>query len=234
MDDHEIEGMLAFLALAERLKDTLRNGRTTSGRTESTAEHSWRLCLMALVLGEALGADTGRLLRICLVHDLAEALTGDLPAPMPRRAGEKAAREREALATLTETLPAGPREAILALWEEYETGSTHEGRLAKGLDKLETILQHAQGQNPPGFDLAYNLGYGRAETGVHPLLAAMRARLDAATRARLAEDAALAGPSDMRQPKAAEAANAARRQCGEAKRPEAAHHAVGVPAARRV
>lgn len=188
MDDHEIDGTIAFLALAERLKDTLRTGHTTQGRTESTAEHTWRLCLMALVVGEALGVDAGKLLRICLVHDLAEALTGDLPAPAPRQAGVKEAREREALATLTMTLPTAARAAIFALWEEYETGSTPEGRLAKGLDKLETILQHAQGKNPPELDLSYNLEYGRKDTDAHPLLAAFRARLDAATRARLTED----------------------------------------------
>ena len=188
MDDDDIGGTLAFLALAERLKDTLRTGHTTQGRTESTAEHTWRLCLMALVLGEQLGVDAGKLIGICLVHDLAEALTGDLPAPAPRRAGVKEAREREALATLTMTLPAGPRAKLFALWEEYETGSTQEGRLAKGLDKLETILQHAQGRNPPELDLAYNLEYGRKDTAAHPLLAALRARLDSATRARLERD----------------------------------------------
>lgn len=187
MDEHDIEGTLGFLALAERLKDTLRNGRTASGRVESTAEHSWRLCLMALVLGDELGVDAGRLLRICLVHDLAEALTGDLPATVARIDGEKTARERAALAELTATLPERARATILALWEEYEAGATPEARMAKGLDKLETILQHAQGRNPPGFDLAYNLGYGRAETSAHPLLEAIRARLDSATKARLAE-----------------------------------------------
>jgi putative hydrolase of HD superfamily len=53
-------------------------------------------------------------------------------------------------------------------------------------------LQHTQGVNPPGFDLAYNLGYGRAATDADPLLAALRARLDERTRARLAEDGAQA------------------------------------------
>jgi putative hydrolase of HD superfamily len=194
MDEDEIGGTIAFLALAERLKDTLRNSRTSTGRTESTAEHTWRLALMALLLGEELGADTGRLVAICLVHDLAEAFTGDIPAPTPRQEGVKQAREREALATLTMTLPAGARQKILALWEEYETGSTAEGRLAKGLDKLETILQHAQGVNPAEFDLAWNLGYARRATEAHPLLRAIRARLDDATRARLGNDAALRLP----------------------------------------
>lgn len=187
MDEDEIGGLIAFLALAERLKDTPRNSRTAAGRTESSAEHTWRLCLMALLLAERLGADPLRLIGICLVHDLAEALTGDLPAPAPRRHGVKEARERDALATLTDTLPGAARQRILALWTEYEEQTSLEGRLAKGLDKLETILQHAQGRNPEGFDYAYNLAYGRKDTAAHPLLAALRERLDAATRARMGE-----------------------------------------------
>jgi putative hydrolase of HD superfamily len=187
MTDSDIEGTIAFLALAERLKDTLRNSRTSTGRVESTAEHTWRVALMALLLAPSLGVDAGRLIKVVLVHDLAEAFTGDLPAPTPREPGVKEAREREALATLTITLPSAQRAEIFALWEEYETGSTPEGRAAKGLDKLETILQHAQGVNPPEFDLAFNLGYGRKDTAAHPVLAAFRARLDEATRARLGE-----------------------------------------------
>ena len=192
MTEDEIEGTLAFLAMAERLKDTLRTGHTTAGRRESTAEHSWRLCLMALLLGDRLGVDTGRLVGICLVHDLAEALTGDIPAPMATAGDGKSVAERAALGTLAAPLPAQMRAAILALWEEYETGATREGRIAKGLDKLETILQHSQGANPPGFDLAYNLAYGRAATEADPLLAAFRAQLDDRTRARLAADAVAA------------------------------------------
>ncbi|PWS37499.1 phosphohydrolase [Falsiroseomonas bella] len=187
MTDSEIDGTIAFLALVERLKDTLRNSRTSTGRTESTAEHTWRVALMAMLLAPALGVDAGRLVKIVLVHDLAEAFTGDIPAPTPRQPGVKEAREREALATLTMTLPSAQRADILALWEEYESASTPEGRIAKGLDKLETILQHAQGVNPPNFDLGFNLGYGRKDTAAHPVLAAFRTRLDSATRARLGE-----------------------------------------------
>jgi putative hydrolase of HD superfamily len=188
MTESEIDGTIAFLALIERLKDTLRNGRTSTGRVESTAEHTWRVAMMAMLLAPALGVEPGRLVKIVLVHDLAEAFTGDLPAPAPRAPGVKEAREREALATLTLTLPSAQRAEIFTLWEEYETGSTPEGRIAKGLDKLETILQHAQGVNPPDFDLGFNLGYGRKDTDAHPLLAAFRARLDSATRARLGEE----------------------------------------------
>lgn len=186
MTDEDLDGVLAFLAQAERLKDTLRNGRTRDGRTESTAEHSWRLALMAMLLGPAVpGGDTARVVRICLVHDLAEALTGDVPAPLAP-AGGKSTEERAALTALTAALPPAMRDELMALWEEYDAGSTPEGRLAKGLDKLETILQHAEGEHGPGFDLAFNLDYGRAATSADPLLARLRVKLDAATRERLA------------------------------------------------
>jgi putative hydrolase of HD superfamily len=187
MTDEQIAGFLDFLRMAERLKGTLRTGHGSDGRPESTAEHSWRLGLMAMLLARPLGADPARLMKLCLVHDLAEAITGDLPATRDRVKGEKAAAERAAMAEITAPLPAAMRDELLALWEEYEAGETREGRLAKGLDKLETILQHAEGRNPPGFDLAFNLDYGREATGADPLLARIREWADAATRRRLAE-----------------------------------------------
>jgi putative hydrolase of HD superfamily len=79
------------------------------------------------------------------------------------------------------------RDRFLALWDEYETAVTPEAQLAKALDKLETILQHNQGANPPGFDYAFNLDYGRKYTDVHPLLAELRAELDAVTARRSQE-----------------------------------------------
>ena len=74
---------------------------------------------------------------------------------------------------------------LLARWDEYNAVATPEARLAKGLDRLETVLQHVQGANPAGFDYAFNLGYGRAHTDAHPLIAALREPVDAET-ARLA------------------------------------------------
>ena len=70
------------------------------------------------------------------------------------------------------------------LWDEYEAAASPEARLVKALDKLETILQHNQGRNPPGFDYRFNLGYGRQYTGGHPLIVALRELLDQETAAR--------------------------------------------------
>ncbi|WP_179945838.1 HD domain-containing protein [Methylobacterium indicum] len=187
MSPDDLVGTLDFLRRAEALKSTLRSGHAASGRPESTAEHTWRLCLMAMVLADgADGLDPLRLIKMCLVHDLGEAVGGDIPATDPR-AADKAAQERRDLLSLTDTLPPARRDEILGLWEEYEAGTSPEAVLAKGFDKLETILQHNQGRNPPGFDYAFNLAYGAKHTARHPLTAAIRAVLDEDTRARMAE-----------------------------------------------
>ncbi len=183
--DPDLDGILAFLRTAERLKSTPRSGWTTTGERESVAAHTWRLALMAAVLGDQFpGIDLARLIKICLIHDLGEALHGDVPAPAQSPDADKAGREREDLASVLEPLPARLREELTGLWEEYEAARTPEAQLAKGLDKLETILQHTQGSNPADFDYRFNLTYGRAYTAAHPLLASLRARLDEATEAR--------------------------------------------------
>jgi len=178
----QLDGVLAFLRDAERLKTVTRSGWTSEGQRESVAEHTWRLCLMAMLLyGGSPDVDLARLLRMCLVHDLGEALGGDVPAPEQQAAAPKAGQERADLLRLTAPLPAPLREEIVELWDEYEAAASPEARLAKGLDKLETILQHTQGKNPADFDYAFNLAYGRRFTAGEPLLEALRARLDAET-----------------------------------------------------
>lgn len=194
-DDTELAGVLRFLRAAERIKTTTRSAWTSSGRSESVAEHTWRLCLMALVLAPRFpGVDIARLMKICVIHDLGEAIGGDVPAPEQVRRAEagvatgKAADERRDLLTLLEPLPATLRDEITALWDEYEGAQTPEAKLAKALDKLETILQHTQGHNPPGFDYRFNLGYGRQHTAAPPLIAALRDVLDRETEQRAREN----------------------------------------------
>jgi putative hydrolase of HD superfamily len=190
MPADSLEGILAFLRSAERLKTVTRSGWTSAGQRESVAEHTWRLCLMAMVLyGRDDRIDLGKLLRMCLIHDLGEAIGGDIPAPEQARdgAGGKAARERDDLVELIHPLPDEARAEITGLWDEYEAAESAEARIAKGLDKLETILQHTQGSNPDDFDYAFNLAYGRQYTAADPLLAALRQRLDLETARRSAE-----------------------------------------------
>ena len=180
--------MLEFLRSAEQLKSTLRSCHASTGRQESVAEHSWRLALMAMLLRhEFPELDTEKVLRMCLVHDLGEAISGDIPAPEQARRREKdpsagkAEQERRDLVTLLAPLPAALQLEITTLWDEYEAAVSPEARLVKALDKLETILQHNQGKNPSGFDYAFNLDYGRQYTGGHKVIVELRLVLDEET-----------------------------------------------------
>ncbi|BEP36739.1 HD domain-containing protein [Variovorax sp. V59] len=187
MNIERLKGKLAFLREAEKLKDVLRSGHTSSGRAESTAEHSWRLCLMAMAFEEELaGLDLSKVLKLCVVHDLGEAIHGDIPAVSQHVHPDKSERERNDLLTLMAPLDDKLRTELLSLWDEYENATSPEAKAVKALDKLETILQHNQGANPADFDYAFNLGYGRKHTDTTPLFSALRKLVDDDTRRRMA------------------------------------------------
>jgi len=132
--------------------------------------------------------DFARLIRICIIHDLGEAIGGDVPAPeQARRATSKAGDERRDLLELVGPLGSAQQDEIMALWDDYEAARSPEARLAKALDKLETILQHNQGRNPADFDYRFNLAYGREYTADHPVLVTLRQILDDETERRSRE-----------------------------------------------
>ena len=186
MDIETIKGRLDFLREAEKLKDVLRSAHTSSGRTESTAEHSWRLCLMAIVFGDYLsGLDRLKMLKMCVIHDLGEAISGDIPAVSKEAFPNKSDQERSDLMLLTKPLDEALRGEILALWDDYENALSPEAVAVKALDKLETMLQHNQGRNPPDFDYAFNLAYGKKYTDASPLFEALRRIIDQDTQANM-------------------------------------------------
>ena len=116
---------------------------------------------------------------------------GTLPCPPSGRGGmwgcarpcckEKmtaAQRGNEQPCSLCADLPTDMRDKLLSLWVEYEEGATIEASLVRGMDKLETLMQHDQGKSPPEFDYTFNLRYARKSTGVNPLLMALRERIE--------------------------------------------------------
>jgi putative hydrolases of HD superfamily len=184
MSPEAMHGLLAFLRRAERLKTVTRTAWTSEGKQESTAEHTWRMGLFALSLRPWFpDLDFGRVLALVLVHDLGEAIHGDISAVLQAGAPPKLDQERRDLLDLLSTAPAAIRDDFLALWEEYNAAATPEAKFVKAVDKLETLLQHNQGKNPPDFDYAFNLPYGQGYTAYHPIIAQLRAALDAETRA---------------------------------------------------
>lgn len=182
-------GIISFVQGLERLKIETRHAWTSSGRQESIAEHSWRLALFAMALEPELPTvDMNRVVRMLLVHDLGEAIEGDVSAKEERSSPEeKLRRERAGLDQLLEPLEPPARGEIVTLWEEYNGAATAEAKVAKAVDKLETIMQHNQGANPEGFDYEFNLRYGAGLAEVEPLLRAIREQIDGATLRRAAE-----------------------------------------------
>lgn len=185
-----LTGILAFLQEAERLKDTLRSGQSRSGRPESSAEHSWRLALMLVLFEKELaGIDFLKLLKLALIHDLGEAISGDIPAPLQTAGDNREARERQDFQTLCAALPEDLTDSLLGLWDEYAAAATTEARLAKAFDKLETIFQHHL-MPPQSADFhRFNLTYGAERTGAFALTRQIREIADCTTKELMAEAA---------------------------------------------
>ncbi len=137
----EPRDFLEILHTAERLKDTPRHCTTSKGRRESVAEHSWRITLMAFLLRDEFPeADMDRVMRMCLIHDLGECFTGDIP--VFAKTGADCKKESELLDEWVQTLPETVRTEMTGLYAEMNALETPEARIYKSLDKLEAVIQH--------------------------------------------------------------------------------------------
>jgi putative hydrolases of HD superfamily len=140
-----LQAQLAFLLEADRLKQVERRTYITGGgRLENTAEHSWHLALFALVLAEHSDepVDLGRVLAMCVVHDLVEIDAGDTFAYDEAGEADKAEREQAAADRLFGMLPPEQGAALRALWEEYERGDSADARFAMAVDRLQPMLMN--------------------------------------------------------------------------------------------
>lgn len=183
----EIQSIYQFFKDIEPLKDTLRTGMTQQGRKESVAEHSWRLATMAVVLCPKFFSllDLRRVMTMCLIHDLGEIINGDIPAPLQSDMPNKSLREREDFKEVVKALPEDLSSELTVAWDEYEAAASPEARLVKALDKIETIIQHNQGNDAPDFDHAFDLSYGQKYMDCDPIIQHLRAMVDADTQATL-------------------------------------------------
>ena len=132
---------LDALHVAERLKDATRHCYTSGGRHESVAEHSWRISLMAYLLRDEFPeADMDKVIRMCLIHDLGEAFTGDIPVFRKTQADED--REEALLGQWVDSLPEPVSGDMRALFAEMNARQTLEAKIYKAMDGLEALIQH--------------------------------------------------------------------------------------------
>jgi putative hydrolase of HD superfamily len=183
--------ILEFLAFAEGVKRELRHSWLSDGRRESVAEHSWQMALMAIVVHPHLEApvDLCRALKMILVHDLAEAETGDVPVfETGARKAAKPARERAAMEAVRARLgdPAG--QEIHDLWLDYETTASNEAKLARALNHLEVQIQHNLADLATWEPVEYALVYTKmdASCAFDPLLADLCQAVKAEAEAKMA------------------------------------------------
>ncbi|SFS36495.1 putative hydrolases of HD superfamily [Succinivibrio dextrinosolvens] len=132
---------LQLVHFAEKLKDTTRHCTTSKGRAESVAEHSWRISLMALFLrSEFPELDIDKVIAMCLIHDLGEAFTGDIPSFNKTSSDEKI--EDSLFRKWIESLPQELSSVMMKLYDEMMALESKEAKLYKALDKIEAVIQH--------------------------------------------------------------------------------------------
>ena len=177
---------LSILSIAEKLKCTTRHCDTSSGRRESVAEHSWRLALMAMLLEDEFShLDMSKVIRMCLIHDLGEAFTGDIATFYKTDADTEA--EDSAYLQWINTFPEHQKHQFTALLKEMNALTTEEAKLYKALDNLEAVIQHNESDIRTWTDLEYelNLAYGYDKVGFSPYLTALREEIKADTLAKI-------------------------------------------------
>ena len=179
---------LSILSVAEKLKCNTRHCYTSSGRHESVAEHSWRVALMAMLLSpEFPGADMNRVVRMCLIHDLGEAFTGDIPSFEKTEADVE--REDAAFDGWVKTLPEETRREFSELLAEMNALETQEAKIYKALDKMEALIQHNESDLSTWLPLEYDLQliYGAENVIFSPYMTQLRQEINQWTRDKIAE-----------------------------------------------
>jgi putative hydrolase of HD superfamily len=140
-----LDSLYKFWRYAAALKREPRKGwqKRVEGRVESVSDHSYAVALLALYEGQRRGYDLEKILKLALIHDLEEAIIGDLtPRDKAQRGAARMQRDRErAIRELVSKLPARSRPAYFKLWTDLRERRSKEARLVHQLDKVEMAFQ---------------------------------------------------------------------------------------------
>jgi putative hydrolases of HD superfamily len=152
MIPERLQRQIEFIIEIDKLKSVLRRSYLINGaRKENTAEHSWHLLVMALVLAEHANdeVDLLKVMKLLVVHDIVEIDAGDTFVYDSVGALTKSDRETAAAERIFGLLPADQSAQVRALWDEFEAGDSPEARWARALDRLMPLLHnyHTQGRS---------------------------------------------------------------------------------------
>lgn len=185
------EELLEILHRANQLKVQTRHNWTMENRKESVADHSWRIALMAMLLSneeEFQVLDMNRVIRMCLIHDLGEAFTGDIPAFEKNKSDEK--KEDELFYSWVNSFPEDIRREWISLLDEMSTLETKEAKTYKALDKLEAVIAHDEADIKTWLPLEYDLQrtYAKENVVFSPYLRELKQAIDTMTEEKIAKE----------------------------------------------
>lgn len=181
--------LIKNLAVAGRLKDTTRHCYTPGGRHESVAEHSWRITLMAYWISDEFPEiNLEKLLKMCLIHDLGEVFTGDIPSFEKTNANEE--QEAELLFRWTRSLPEPFATEMMELYREMEARETLEARVYKALDNMEALISHNESDIQTWLPLEYDLQmtYGNDKVAFSAYLTRLRDQVREDSKEKIAKE----------------------------------------------
>ncbi len=169
---------IQFLHKIEKLKCHTRHSWNSEGKRESVAEHSWRLAVMALLCADEYPElDMVKVLKMCLIHDFGEALTGDIPSFYKTSAHEDT--EAKAVRALVQELPREMADEFVALYDEMDALATPEAKLFKALDNMEAVVSHNEASLETWIPLEFteNMVYGESAAAFSEWTRGLRAEL---------------------------------------------------------
>lgn len=141
-ESHDVD-IDTFIQSIFRLKKIKRTGWLAKGKIlngESIADHSYSLSALCMVFSDILGLDTEKVMKMCIIHDLAESIIGDImPGEIPEK--EKKMKETKAMKSILFSLPVSVRIDYIGIWKEFLLNGSKEAQLVHKVDKLEMLLQ---------------------------------------------------------------------------------------------
>jgi len=182
------EEFLRILSKGAELKKVTRHCYTSDDRKESVADHSWRTALMAMLLSgesEFFTIDMNKVIQMCLIHDLGEAFTGDIPTFEKTQADETT--EDNFFLDWINAFPMQQKNEWLALLKEMEQMDTPEAKTYKALDKLEAVISHNEADISTWIPLEYDLQltYGKENVKFSEYLKNLSRCIDDWTREKI-------------------------------------------------
>ena len=164
-----------FIDKVEKLKTNTRHSVTADNVPESVAAHSWRLSLMAYLLTNDLpDVDMSKVLKMCIIHDIGEAITGDIPSFHKSVTDEQV--EQQAIRDLLASYPNKTMKEMQILFDEMDALETKESKVFKALDKMEAVIQHNEAPIESWIpeEYGYQMSYGVEESKVSPIIEEIR------------------------------------------------------------